>query len=133
MVQLSLAWQSLSRPNALRSLPEFDLIVIDEAHHVTAETYRKVIDCVTKNNSNAKIFGVTATPMRGDKNNIGVIFSNCADIEHASNVTDAFQKAGIAAELVTSLMDKEAREQALYDLETGKIQVLVNVAILTEG
>ena len=67
--------QSLSRPNALKAFPEFDLIVIDEAHHVTAETYRKVIDCVTKNNPNAKIFGVTATPMRGDKNNIGVLYS----------------------------------------------------------
>ena len=52
--------QSLIRPKALEELPEFDIVVIDEAHHVTAKTYRKVIDCVTKNNPNAKIFGVTA-------------------------------------------------------------------------
>ena len=57
----------------------------------------------------------------------------CSDIEHVSNVTDVFKNAGVAAELVTSLMDKESREQDLSDLETGKVQVLVNVAILTEG
>lgn len=71
--------QSISRENALEKLPKFDLVVIDEAHHVTAETYRNVINRIKELNENVKIFGVTATPMRGDKNNIGVIFSNCAD------------------------------------------------------
>lgn len=203
--------QSLSRENALEEMPAFDLIVIDEAHHVTAETYRNVINRIKELNDNARIFGVTATPMRGDKNNIGVIFSNCADqislpeligsghlvppvtyridtgetgkkleaisvrkgsdyndkeiadilntvplntrvveewkakagdrktvifcsdINHASNVTESFKNAGVKAELVTSLMSNESRQQVLQDLESGKVQVLVNVAILTEG
>jgi superfamily II DNA or RNA helicase len=71
--------QSISRKDALKDIPLFDLVVIDEAHHVTAESYRNVINRIQEMNPDVKIFGVTATPMRGDKSNIGVIFSNCAD------------------------------------------------------
>lgn len=43
-------------------LPPADLLVIDEAHHVVAETYQKIV----KLYPNAIIFGLTATPCRGD-------------------------------------------------------------------
>ena len=46
----------------------FDLIIIDECHHATASTYRKIIDA----NPNAKLLGVTATPVRGDGMGLGV-------------------------------------------------------------
>lgn len=38
----------------------FDVIIIDEAHHVKAKSYKKIIDMFPK----AKILGVTATPYR---------------------------------------------------------------------
>ena len=39
--------QTLSRPRRLACLrPDFNTIVIDEAHHAVAETYRRVIDHV---------------------------------------------------------------------------------------
>lgn len=38
----------------------FDFIIVDEAHHVLAESYRKIINTFP----NAKILGVTATPYR---------------------------------------------------------------------
>ena len=38
----------------------FDVIIIDEAHHVKAKSYKKIIDLYP----NAKIIGVTATPYR---------------------------------------------------------------------
>ena len=38
----------------------FDVIIIDEAHHVKAKSYKKIIDMFP----NAKILGVTATPYR---------------------------------------------------------------------
>lgn len=38
----------------------FDVIIIDEAHHVKAKSYKKIIDLFP----NAKILGVTATPYR---------------------------------------------------------------------
>lgn len=39
---------------------QFDVIIIDEAHHVKAESYKKILNTYP----NAKILGVTATPYR---------------------------------------------------------------------
>lgn len=46
----------------LDDLPEFGLVLIDEAHHVGSDTFRQVTDRM----SDAMIGGVTATPWRGD-------------------------------------------------------------------
>lgn len=46
----------------LEDLPEFDLVLIDEAHHVGSESFRRV----THRFREAMIGGVTATPWRGD-------------------------------------------------------------------
>lgn len=46
---------------------EPDLIVIDEAHHATAGTWRKIIEAFPK----ALLLGVTATPCRGDGTGLG--------------------------------------------------------------
>lgn len=45
-----------------------DLIIIDEAHHALAGTWKKVIDQFP----NARVLGVTATPCRGDGSGLGV-------------------------------------------------------------
>ena len=39
-------------------------LIIDEAHHSTAKTYRKVIDYVKAKIPNLKLIGLTATPFR---------------------------------------------------------------------
>lgn len=41
-----------------------NLLIVDEAHHSTAKTYRKVIDYVKTKVSNVKLIGLTATPFR---------------------------------------------------------------------
>jgi len=48
--------------NNLDALPEFDLVLVDEAHHLGAETFRFVIEEL----SPSMVGGVTATPWRGD-------------------------------------------------------------------
>jgi superfamily II DNA or RNA helicase len=50
--------QSLVR----RELPKAGLAIVDEAHHSTADTYRKVLNSYPE----SKILGVTATPIRTD-------------------------------------------------------------------
>lgn len=50
-------------------------IVIDEAHHSTAKTYRQVIDYVQKKVPVLKIIGLTATPFRTDETEIGLLHS----------------------------------------------------------
>ena len=51
-----------SMVNRLRHFQDFGLIVIDEAHHSPAETYRKILGAFP----NAYQLGVTATPIRTD-------------------------------------------------------------------
>lgn len=71
--------QTLSRKENLKSIPRFDLLVIDEAHHSPSESYRNIISEVKSKNPATLIYGVTATPNRGDKKDLGAIFSNIAD------------------------------------------------------
>lgn len=52
--------QTLSRRLLNWTDKEFDCIIVDEAHHVTAESYLKIIKAFPK----AKLLGVTATPVR---------------------------------------------------------------------
>jgi DNA repair protein RadD len=51
-------------------LPPADLLIIDEAHHCPATTYRKIIDAYP----DAVLLGLTATPCRGDGRGLGGIF-----------------------------------------------------------
>lgn len=56
---------------------EFSLLVIDEAHHSCAVSYKKVIDYY-KQNPNLKVLGVTATPDRADELAMGQMFEEVA-------------------------------------------------------
>ena len=69
--------QTLARN--LDQVPTLDLLVIDEAHHSAAPTYRQVIDTTLARNPHALIYGVTATPNRGDGKGLRDVFSNVAD------------------------------------------------------
>jgi superfamily II DNA or RNA helicase len=62
--------QSCSRSKRLERLKErnFDVIMIDEAHHAAADSYQSVIDALGfRNDPNKLLLGVTATVQRGDK------------------------------------------------------------------
>lgn len=200
---------TLSRSTNLNAMPALDLLVIDEAHHVTADSYRRIIDQALKRNPSCRVFGVTATPNRGDRKGLREVFSNvsdqirigemirsghlvpprtfvidvgvrdelarvrktasdfdmseverimnrtpvtdavirnwrekaadrqtvvfCSTVDHARGVTDAFNAAGIAAALVHGEMGDAERKTALSAYAAGDIQVVVNVAVLTEG
>ncbi len=57
----------------------------------------------------------------------------CSTVSHAEHVCDSFVNSGIKANFVTGETDKDERAQMLHDLEFGDLQVIVNVAVLTEG
>ncbi len=54
--------------NRLDKIHAPDLIIIDEAHHALAGTWKKIIEAFP----NARILGVTATPCRGDGTGLGI-------------------------------------------------------------
>jgi len=62
----------------------FDLVMVDECHHATAPTYKRVLDYFGE----AKVLGVTATPDRADEKAMGQVFDSVAflyEIEDAIN------------------------------------------------
>lgn len=56
----------------------FGLIVVDECHHATAATYKKVVEHFQKLNPNLKVVGITATPNRADGTALGLMFESVA-------------------------------------------------------
>lgn len=48
-------------------------LVIDEAHHATAKSYRKIIDYVEQEVPDTKVLGLTATPFRTAENEKGLL------------------------------------------------------------
>lgn len=60
--------QTLAQPRRLKRIAAtFDTIVIDEAHHASASSYRRVLDVLGSYRADGPLtLGVTATPERGD-------------------------------------------------------------------
>lgn len=66
---------------------EYSLIIIDEAHHAAANTYKKIIDYFCY----AKLLGVTATPERSDDRQIEKIFKNtCSEYTMTQAIRDGW-------------------------------------------
>lgn len=57
----------------------------------------------------------------------------CVDIEHCKTLCGVFQRNGINAQYVTGDTVKHERLAILQDFKDGKIQVLCNVLVFTEG
>ena len=71
--------QTLSLEANINTMPPIDLLVIDEAHHAAANTYRIIIEKALQLNPNCIVFGVTATPNRSDGKGLRDVFSNVCD------------------------------------------------------
>lgn len=201
--------QTLSRRLEKWKDKDFDIIIIDEAHHTKASTYLNIIQTF----KNARILGVTATPYRmngegfrpvfdkliispsvsefidmgylsnyeyysikpdselyrqieeinefsvnGDfaesaltriidkpkirakivdtylryaKGKKGIVYT--IDISHNKSVCDSFNKNNLKAISIDSNTSKEEREKFIRDFKNGKIDIICNVNIFSEG
>ena len=68
--------QTLQREKRLMQFSKdyFDNIVIDEAHHCLSDGYMRVLEYFDQ----SRVLGVTATPDRGDKRDLGTVFESLA-------------------------------------------------------
>lgn len=64
-------------------------------------------------------------------NRLTVCFA--AGIEHSKHIVERFRAAGITAEHIDGTTKKDERERILGDLESGRVQVVSNYGVLTEG
>lgn len=193
----------------LDKMPAFDLVTIDEAHHVAANGYQRIIDRSRELNPDVKLLGVTATPNRGDKKALGPTFDNvgaqisireligfgnlvrprtfvidvgvkaalkkvrrtvddfdmaevaeimdkspvtdavidhwqdkagdrqtivfCSTVAHAEHVAEAFRARGVKAAMLSGETPDAERKRLLADFDAGRIQVVTNCMVLTEG
>ena len=190
-------------------LPAIDFLGVDEAHHSAADSYMRLIHNFYQKNPDMILFGVTATPQRGDRKALSGIYNNCADqitlkeliaaghlvkprsfvvdigvqselqgvrrtaldfdmnaveaimdrqvlndavveqwkqragdrrtvvfcstIAHMNHVSDAFTAAGVSNVCVDGSLAAGERKKRIADFDAGKYQVILNVAVLTEG
>ena len=71
---------TLAREKNLDRMPDdIGTLVIDEAHHCAADSYVRIIDRAREQNPDLRLFGVTATPRRGDGRALRNAFDNIGD------------------------------------------------------
>lgn len=184
------------------TLPEANLVIIDESHHAKANSYKKLWEQYPQ----AKFLGVTATPIRLSGEGFDDLFEvlittmsikeftrkgflapvkhfvGCSpdlkkvkiqkgdfaskalsdvmldtsvmasltdsyqkyapgksmivfavNVEHSLKIVQEYRSLGISAEHIDAKTPKAKREQILSEFKTGRIQVISNVEIVTEG
>jgi superfamily II DNA or RNA helicase len=74
----------------------FGLIVVDECHHATSATYKKVVGYFQAINPNVKVVGITATPNRADGTALGLMFESVA---YQMSINDAVEQGWLAPPL----------------------------------
>ena len=183
-------------------LPPANLVIVDEAHHARARTWRRLIEAYPL----ARIVGLTATPCRGDGRGLGNTFElliegasvaelvaghwlvqtkvyapsrpdltgiqvrrgdyvedqlaakvNTAqlvgdivehwhklgecrrtvvfavNVAHSVHIRNEFRRSGVLAEHIDGSTPLEERNSILKQLATGKIEIVTNCQVLTEG
>jgi superfamily II DNA or RNA helicase len=84
-------WQSVFAAH-MRGEPlagRFGLVVVDEAHHAPSGSYRQLLDALLPN----FLFGMTATPWRGDERNVEEVFGTKA---FSMDIIDGMQQGYLA-------------------------------------
>lgn len=67
-----------------REVPAADIVIFDEAHHVSARSYQKIIEQYP----NATILGLTATPCRRDGKGLGATFSALVQVSQVKGLVE---------------------------------------------
>lgn len=105
--------QTLARARRLSRWPvgHFRTVVIDEAHHAPADSYRRIMDGLQP----GKVLGVTATPSRSGGGELGDVFDSIAfELRFADLVRDGFLSR-VTVETVPLKIDLEGVKRKAGD------------------
>jgi DNA repair protein RadD len=115
----------------LDQIGEFDLIIIDEAHHSVAGQYQKII----KAQPQARLLGVTATPERLDGRGLGHASGGCFDeIIVGPSVSELVEGGYLTASRVfapSDPIDLSGLRTKMGDYETSGLLAKVDVPTIT--
>ena len=119
--------QTLSTGRMRRFESGFDLLVIDEAHHAPAESYRRIIEHFRAINPEMRVLGVTATPDRADELALGSVFESVA---HGYDIQDAIEDGWLTPIRQTSVevhgLDYSSVRTTAGDLNAGDLAEVLN-------
>lgn len=73
---LNAGWMGILRMERITP-GDYDIVIIDEAHHAVASSYRRFIEYMQDANPSLRLLGVTATPDRGDEIGLRAVFEDC--------------------------------------------------------
>lgn len=118
--------QSVMQKKRLKRLghDRFSLIIVDEAHHATAASYRKVLEWFGP----ARILGVTATPDRSDESALGAVFDSVSYVFDIEQGIDAGYLVPLRGQHVdVEQVDLSGLRTKMGDLADGDLdEVMVN-------
>lgn len=104
---------------------EFSLLVIDEAHHAPAESYRRIIRHY-RSNPKLKVIGCTATPDRRDEKAMGQVFESVAfNYEILDAINDGWLVPVRQRMIHVESMDFSGIRKTAGDLNGGELSELM--------
>jgi superfamily II DNA or RNA helicase len=124
--------QTLSRPKRLERFPQdaFELVIVDEAHHAVASTYKRVLDWF----EHARVLGVTATPDRQDEKAMGQVFETVAyKREIEDGIRDGFLCPIRVTQVQVDAIDLAAVRTTAGDLNQGDLDAVMSVEEVLHG
>lgn len=116
--------QTLSRAARLARFPRdrFSLVIVDEAHHAVASTYRRVLDHFEA----AKVLGVTATPDRSDETAMGQVFDSVAYVyDIQDGIRDKWLCPVVVQQVQVDAIDLSAVKTTAGDLNQGQLDAVM--------
>jgi DNA repair protein RadD len=118
--------QTLARRLARFDAP--DLLIIDEAHHAAAGTWKRVVE----HYADARILGVTATPERLDGKGLAGVFD---DLIHGPQVAELIDRGFLARPKYWSkpAMNTEAMRVSMGDYAIGDLEVALTNAVMGDA
>ena len=124
--------QTLCRPQRLARLASdrFGLVVVDEAHHSPAKSYKAILGHF----SGARLLGVTATPDRGDGRGLKQVFESVAykrDIN--DGIADGYLAPVRTAPIVVDAIDLSAVGTVAGDLNQGQLDAVMSAERALHG
>ncbi|MCA1824372.1 MAG: DEAD/DEAH box helicase [Frankia sp.] len=101
----------------------FKLVVVDEAHHAIASSYRRILDWF----ETAKVLGVTATPDRADEQAMGQVFDEVAHIyEIGDAIADGYLCRIRARFVHCEAVDLSSVHTVAGDLNQGELEMVMS-------
>jgi ATP-dependent helicase IRC3 len=124
--------QTACRPKRIKRLREqdFNLLIIDEAHHSTASTYMDVIEGLgfMADNPDKLLVGVTATAKRGDKIGLRHVFQEITFERSIAAMTKAGYLADLRGIRVSTGLDLNRIATRYGDFVESQLASVVNCA-----